>query len=85
MRKVGRFLIETGESYHEKNNVEKLSENLDNLKQKYRESPLPKTREEFENRALLMQILRDLGVLLELKRTFVEKLTEKEKEIYWEQ
>ena len=32
-----------------------------------------------------MQILRDLGVLLDLKRTFVEKLTEKEKEIYWEQ
>lgn len=82
---IGRFLIETGESYHEKNNVEKLSENLDNLKQKYRESRLPKTREEFENRALLMQILRDLGVLLDLKRTFVEKLTEKEKEIYWEQ
>lgn len=80
---IGRFLVETGQSYHEKNNVVKLSKNLDNLKKKYRESPLPKTREEFENRALLMQILRDLEGLLELKRTFVQKLTEEEKQLYW--
>ena len=33
--------------------------------------PLPKTREEFENRAQLLQFINDLEDLLEMKRNFV--------------
>ena len=33
--------------------------------------PLPKTREEFENRAQLLQFLNDMEDLLVIKRNFV--------------
>lgn len=40
-----------------------------------RHQELPKTREEFENRALLFQYLNDLEHLLEIKQHFIQNLT----------
>lgn len=48
-----------------------------------KEEPLPVTREEFENRALLFHILLDLEEFLYMKKHFVEKLDEKQLKLYW--
>lgn len=55
---------------------------LDALREHFREAPLPKTREEFENRAVLYQFLNDLERFLEIKRDFRMNLTDKEFEDY---
>ncbi len=44
---------------------------------------LPESREEFESRALLYHILKDLESFLAIKRRFVEKLDEKQLDRYW--
>lgn len=77
------FLKEISESFHEKNNVEHLMESLAQMRSTYKISELPGDREEFENRAVLMQITRDLESFLRMKREFVENLTEEEEQKYW--
>lgn len=44
---------------------------------------LPKSREEFESRALLYHVLMDLEEFLVFKRRFVEQVDDRQKEIYW--
>lgn len=46
--------------------------NIDALLEKYRSSELPKTRKEFESRAILYQILIELESLLEVNLAFYE-------------
>ena len=46
---------------------------------------VPKTREEFEGRALLYHILMDLEEFLVYKKRFVNGLDEKKLRIYWKQ
>lgn len=77
------FLKEVSDSFHEENNVKKLMESLQEMRSTYKLSELPRSREEFENRAVLMQITRDLERFLKIKREFVEKLTEEEERKYW--
>lgn len=45
--------------------------------------PLPKSRKEFVNRAILYHVLMDLEEFLILKKRFVESLDEKKLRIYW--
>lgn len=59
-----------------------LLEQLEALREHFRESELPKTREEFENRAMLYQFLNDIERFLEIKQAFRDALTEKEFEEY---
>ncbi|MBE6049143.1 MAG: aromatic acid exporter family protein [Clostridium sp.] len=47
-----------------------LINDLYNLKEEYKKMELPKTREEFENRALLFQFLNDLEDFLIIKRDY---------------
>lgn len=77
------FLEEISDSFHEKNNVRGLMETLRQMRESYRASALPKTREEFENRAILMQITGDLERFLRIKREFIENLTAEEQIKYW--
>lgn len=77
------FLKEISQSFHEKNNVERLMESLVAMRAGYKVSDLPTSREEFENRAILMQITRDLERFLKLKREFIENLTQEEQRKYW--
>ena len=49
----------------------------------YREQPLPQTREEFESRAILFQILMDMEHFLMLKKTFANSLTTEEMKKFW--
>ena len=61
--------------------IEKLEEISEQMKQE----ELPKTRDEFEGRALLYHILMDLGEFLVYKKRFVNGLDEKKLRIYWNQ
>ena len=56
---------------------------LDEIFRHMENEPLPKSREEFENRALLYHVLMDLEEFLILKKRFAESLDEKQKAIYW--
>lgn len=56
---------------------------LDEIFKHMENEPLPTSREEFENRALLYHVLMDLEEFLILKKRFVESLDEKQRAIYW--
>ena len=49
----------------------------------YKTAPLPESRQEFEDRATLLHILRCLKTFLLEKREFVQGLTAGEKARYW--
>ena len=61
------------EEFHELNNVESLLIELNELYEFFRKEKLPSTRDEFENRAILFNILIDLEHFLKIKRSFIEK------------
>ncbi len=69
--------------FHEYNNAVGLLEALDAVKKAMREQPLPELREEFENRAVLFQILLELEQFLEIKKEFVEELSAEEIGKFW--
>ena len=48
------------------------------------QADLPRTREEFEGRAILYHILMDLEEFLHAKQRFVEAMDPAVKKIYWE-
>lgn len=56
---------------------------LKEIFQVMREEPLPISREEFENRAILYHILMDLEDFLLFKKRFVEELNEVKLKRYW--
>lgn len=60
---------------HEFNPAKDLIQMTQDVLTKCRNQELPKTREEFENRALLFQYLNDLQHLLEIKHNFIQNLT----------
>ncbi len=68
---VAGLLDRIEQSYHKDNTVEELLEELEQLLLLMREQPLPQTREEFEARAILFYILKQLQNLLELKRQYI--------------
>lgn len=72
------FLIKTSEGFHEMNNVKGLLEELNKLSIYYKQDKLPVSREEFEYRAVLFQILNELEYFLLIKRNFVLELENKE-------
>ena len=68
---VAELLDRIEQSYHKDNTVKELLEELERLQQQMREQPLPRSREEFEARAVLFYILKQLQNLLELKRQYI--------------
>lgn len=77
------FLEHTAASFHELNNVIELLAELEKLSLHYKKEALPVTREEFEYRAILFQVLKDLEYFLLLKRNFVQELERKNMNSYW--
>ena len=71
--KISIYMEKVAEEFHELNNVKSLLIELEELYKFFRNEELPTTRDEFENRAILFNILRDLEHFLEIKRTFLEK------------
>lgn len=67
---------ETAEQLDEKNTGVELLSYIGNLYRVFRDSPLPKTRKEFEGRAILYNILNEFEDFLELKRDFYQEFGE---------
>ncbi len=80
---VAEFIESIAASFHERNNAIELLKELEELKEHFRKEELPVTREEFEYRAALLQILKELEYFLWLKRNFIKELEEKNMNSYW--
>lgn len=81
---IAAFIDQIAESFHELNNIEGLLFAMEQLKDDYRKEELPKNREEFEYRAALFQILKELEYFLWIKRNFILELERKNIKTYWE-
>lgn len=68
----------------EKNDPAAQMERLQELFADMKKEELPKTREEFESRALLYHILMDIEEFLKYKIAFIENLSEKQRKEYWD-
>lgn len=60
-------------------------EKLESIFEHMKKEELPKSREEFENRALLYHILMDIEEFLMFKSRFVKSLDERQLKEYWQQ
>jgi len=67
---LAELFDEISKQLHEKNTGLSLLERISVLYRHFRQSKLPETREEFESRAILFQILRDIERFIEIKRDF---------------
>lgn len=70
---VSKLLSNIYGNYHKTNTGELLNQQLNELFTDMKAQPLPKSREEFEARAILYYILIELKKLLDLKREFMTK------------
>ncbi len=70
VRSLADFVEKVAGEFAEENDVKGLLKELEELKESYTVSELPKSREEFENRAMLYHIMEDMRVFLEIKREF---------------
>lgn len=68
---LSRFTELLAEAFNECNDGMALLKELGQLRTHYRESDLPKTRDEFENRATLYQYLNDLDYFIRIKAAFM--------------
>ncbi len=82
-KQVSEFIYEIAVSFGESNNARELTAKLSELFLQMKDSPLPVTREEFEDRAVLYAVLMDLRYFLLLKKEFAESLTEEQIKRYW--
>jgi uncharacterized membrane protein YgaE (UPF0421/DUF939 family) len=71
--KIADFFEEIERQYDRKNNVSELLKMLNEMIIDMRKENLPQTREEFESRAVLFYILKQLDELLILKNNFANK------------
>ncbi len=81
---IADYIIYVSSYVNERNIPAKQLDSLEELKNRYRRESLPKTREEFESRAVLYHIIMDLEEFLIFKSRFVDCLDEKQKKIYWD-
>lgn len=70
MKLMAKFTREVAMNLREGNDCTELLEKLNNLKLEFKKMELPKTREEFESRAQLLQFLNDMEDFLLIKRNF---------------
>lgn len=80
--KIAKLTREVALSVKGKIAVETLLWDLEKLREEFKHSELPVTREEFENRAMLYQFLTDMEQFLNVKHLFKSSLSDKEKEEY---
>jgi uncharacterized membrane protein YgaE (UPF0421/DUF939 family) len=71
---IAGFTLKLSNSIHEYNTAEGLLKSLQDLRESFKSMELPKTREEFENRAMLYQFLNDLEQFLLIKNEFKKNL-----------
>ncbi|MCD8506456.1 MAG: aromatic acid exporter family protein [Alkalibacterium thalassium] len=69
-RILAELFNSTSEQLNEKNTGQSLLENIAELYRTFRQSGLPKSRAEFENRAYLFMLLNNIEEFIEIKRSF---------------
>lgn len=72
-RQVAQLLERVRQEYHRYNNVEGLLAQMEELFVDMQTQPLPQSREEFEARAVLYYVLRQMEELLKIKRQFIRE------------
>ena len=71
--KVADFFCEIETQYHRENDVADLLKQLEEMLNDMKNEKLPSNRDEFEARAVLFYILKQLDEFLMLKNSFVTK------------
>ena len=74
---IADFTENVAKYIYESNDVTPLLTGVEALRSDFKTMDLPKTREEFENRAMLFQFLNDIEQFLEIKRDFILNLKDK--------
>ncbi|MFG6355555.1 MAG: hypothetical protein K1W26_01835 [Acetatifactor sp.] len=72
-RQVAGLLEQVQQEYHRYNNMEGLLAKMEELFADMQTQPLPRSREEFEARAVLYYVLRQMEELLKVKRQFIRE------------
>lgn len=70
---LAQLFQQTAAQLHESNPVIDLTKDIESLLNDFRKSDLPKTRDEFENRAALFVLLNDFSRFIQLKKDFFEQ------------
>ncbi|MGG7145009.1 aromatic acid exporter family protein [Clostridium nigeriense] len=68
---IAKFTKSVADQVKDTNDCKELLKELEEIKLDFKQMALPKTREEFENRAQLLQFLNDMEDLLRIKSNFV--------------
>lgn len=72
-KRIANLILEIEEGYHKENTVKAFLEELAKLFKEMEKEILPATRDEFEARAVLFYIMKQLEEFLTLKEKFMEK------------
>ena len=70
MNVMADFTLCVAENIREVNDCKELLQELESLRNEFKKMELPKSREEFESRAQLLQFLNDMEEFLLIKRNF---------------
>lgn len=81
---VSEFINIISNTLSESQNTRGLLQIEKELLIKFKDSELPRTREEFETRAVLYIILMNFRIFLNMKKGFVDNLSDAQKDKYWE-
>lgn len=76
---IAEFTKSVADNIREDNDCKDLMNRVRELRAGFKEMELPKSREEFENRAQLLQFLNDMEEFLSMKRDFAIKYIDNEK------
>ena len=70
---LAQLFKKTAQQLSQENPAQYLLDDITQYLAIFRERPLPKTREEFETRATLLQLLRDLETFIQVKVHFYQQ------------
>ena len=82
---IADFVVTIANTLSESQNTRGLIKMQEDLLLEFKKSELPKTREEFENRAILYVLIINLNIFLNIKKNFVDSLSSEQKEKYWDE
>lgn len=80
---IAEFLLYLADYVIEVNSPHRQVERLNEIFEEMKNEELPKTREEFEDRAILYHVLMDIQDFLMCKAEFVMNLDDKQLHLYW--
>ena len=70
---LAQLFKKTAQQLSQENPAQDLLDDITQYLAIFRERPLPKTRQEFETRATLLQLLRDLETFIQVKVDFYQQ------------